>query len=113
MIGGHHVIEEAQAEAFPGFKQPVQIPVAVACEFQQKALLMAAMGDVPELARQEVAVGAWHVALPGALVLLSVTGWQVLGMTIGGGKGATGICVPGRERANGREMVKFRSEWPI
>ena len=23
MIGGHHVIEEAQAEAFPGFKQPM------------------------------------------------------------------------------------------
>jgi hypothetical protein len=63
----------------------MQIPVSVACEFQQKVLLMAAMGDVPELARQEVAVGAWHVALPGALALPSVTSGQAFGMTILGG----------------------------
>ncbi len=63
----------------------MQIPAAVACEFQQKVLLMAAMGDLPELARQEVAVGAWYVALHGALALPSVTSGQAFGMTVLGG----------------------------
>ena len=43
------------------------------------------MGDVPELARQEVAVGAWYAALPGALVLPSVTSCRAFGMTVLGG----------------------------
>jgi hypothetical protein len=38
----------------------MQIALAIPCELEEKFSLMVAVGDVPDVIRQEVAVGARH-----------------------------------------------------
>lgn len=51
MIGGDDVIEHTQAIAFPGLKQPLPPALAVSGELEQKFLLMAAVREMPDIAR--------------------------------------------------------------
>jgi hypothetical protein len=60
VVGRHHVIEHRQTKAFLGLENPVQITPAVARKLQEKFLLVAAMGDVPDVTGQEMAIGARH-----------------------------------------------------
>ena len=64
MIGRHNEIEHYQPESSTGFKQPVHSPVAVFGKFEQPLLFMAAMRDVPDLTRHDVAIGARHNSPP-------------------------------------------------
>ena len=64
MIESHHVVEHAKSKAFLRLEQLVQVTRAIVSEFEQKVLLMAAVGDVPNQTRQEMAVGAWHRFFP-------------------------------------------------
>jgi hypothetical protein len=43
---------------------PAQIGAPVTREFEQKSLLVAAMGDVPDLTGQKVTAGARHGVVP-------------------------------------------------
>ena len=59
MIGRHHVVGHAKPKSFPGLEQPVQITRPIVSELVQE-VLMAAVGDRPDQAGQEMAVGARH-----------------------------------------------------
>ena len=61
MIGRDHVIEHAQTESLLRFEQPVEITASITRKLEQKLSLMAAVGNVPNVMRQEVAVGPWHL----------------------------------------------------
>ena len=67
VVGGHHLVEHAQPEAFLGLEQPAQVTAPVACELEQERLLVAAVGDVLELAGQEMTIGAGHGSLPSSV----------------------------------------------
>jgi hypothetical protein len=54
------VIEDAKTEAFLRFEKPMQIASPVACKLQEKFSLMAAMRDVPEMARKKMTVSSRH-----------------------------------------------------
>jgi len=60
VVGGDDVIEHAQAEALPRLAQPAQIAASVTRELEQERPVVAAVRDVPELARDMVAVRARH-----------------------------------------------------
>ena len=40
--------------------KPLEPPVAVLGEFEQKFLLVTAVRDMPDVAWQEMTMGAWH-----------------------------------------------------
>jgi hypothetical protein len=50
MIAGNVVVEDFYSEALFGLKQPFQPVVSIRGKFQQVFLLMATMGDVPDMA---------------------------------------------------------------
>ena len=56
-----YVIEHAQTESLLRFEQPVEITASLARKPEKKLSLMTAVGDVPNVMRQEVAVGPWHL----------------------------------------------------
>jgi hypothetical protein len=60
VVGSNYVVEYAKAEALPGFEKPPQLVSSVSCKLEKKSLLVAAMGDVPDLTRQEMTIGARH-----------------------------------------------------
>lgn len=60
MITGDGVVEDAQVEATSGLEQPFLAGLSIASEFEEELLAMAAMGEVPNEARAEVAVCARH-----------------------------------------------------
>jgi len=62
MIRRDGVIQHAQAVALPGLKQPVPPALAVPEELEQEFLLVAAVRNMPDVARQKLAVGARHDA---------------------------------------------------
>src|SRR5581483_10550749 len=64
VIGCDNVIQDAQTEAPSCLKDPMQIAAPIARELQEKFPLMAAMRDVPDMAREKVTVCSWH---PGSL----------------------------------------------
>jgi len=61
VVGRDHVIEHAQTEALSRFEEPMQIAASLARKPEKKLSLMTAVGDVPNVMRQEVAVGPWHL----------------------------------------------------
>src|SRR5258708_6616240 len=60
VIGRHHIVEDAQPEALACFVEPAQVAVSVASELEEKVPLVASMGEVPDMARQEVTIGTRH-----------------------------------------------------
>jgi hypothetical protein len=60
MIGGDHVIQDAQAKAFPGSKQPSNPALSIPGKSKQKLFFMTSMGNVPDMARQEMTIGSRH-----------------------------------------------------
>jgi hypothetical protein len=64
VVGGDDVIEHAQPVTLPRFVQPAQIAAPVACEFEQERPVVAAVRDVPELARHMMAIRARHRGNP-------------------------------------------------
>ena len=61
VIGCDDLIEHAKAEALLGVEHPMQIAASLARKPEKKLSLMTAVGDVPNVMRQEVAVGPWHL----------------------------------------------------
>jgi len=69
VIGCDAVIEHAQTEALSRFEEPMQIAASLARKPEKKLSLMTAVGDVPNVMRQEVAVGpVASVFLKGAIL---------------------------------------------
>jgi hypothetical protein len=60
VVAGHYVIKYGKTEALLRLKNPTQIRLPIARKLQEKTLSMAAVSDVPDVARQEMAVGARH-----------------------------------------------------
>jgi len=60
VVGGHHVIQNAQTKAFPGLEKPSQPSPSVPGKLQQKFFLMAAMGNVPDNPRNVMPICSWH-----------------------------------------------------
>jgi hypothetical protein len=60
MVRRDHIVEDEKSETFLSFKEPVDITSTVARKLQEKILLVAAMSNMPDMARQKVAVAAWH-----------------------------------------------------
>jgi hypothetical protein len=62
MVRRNDVIQNTKPIAFLGLKQPMAPTVSISGEFQQKLLFVAAVGNVPDVAGQEMTIGAWHQA---------------------------------------------------
>ena len=62
MIGCDRVIENVQPVALPGLEQPLKPALSVQSELEKELLLMAPMGNVPDLARNVMTVCSWHAA---------------------------------------------------
>ena len=60
MVGGHHVVEHAQAEPLLGFEKPLEIPVAVSRKLEKEFFLMAAVRNMPHITRYVMSVRPWH-----------------------------------------------------
>ena len=62
VIGRHHIVEDAQPEALACFVEPVQVAVSVPRELEGKDPLVAPMGEMPDMTRQEVTIGTRQCA---------------------------------------------------
>jgi hypothetical protein len=60
VIGCDDVIEHAQTEALSRFEEPMQMAASLARKPEKKLSLTTAVGDVPNMVRQKITVGAWH-----------------------------------------------------
>lgn len=60
MIGRHHVIEDLQSIPFPGLIQPLQIAMPIPREFEQELPLVASVGNVPDVSRNEMSLCSGH-----------------------------------------------------
>jgi len=67
MIGGNHVIKYRQAEPLFSLEEPLQPALAVLGKPEQELSLMAAMGDMPYLAWNMMAIRSWHLPPPVSL----------------------------------------------
>ena len=63
VIGGHHVIEHAQAKALTGFKEPADPGLPVTGKFQQKLPRMTAVRQMPDLSPQVIPMCPWPTDL--------------------------------------------------
>src|SRR5258708_269973 len=61
VIGCHNVIEHTKSKALLGFEKPAEITAPIACKLKEKFSLMAAVRDVPNVSRQEIAVSSRHL----------------------------------------------------
>ena len=61
VIGCDDVIEHAQTEALSRFEEPMQIAASLARKREKKLSLMTAVRDMPDVAGQEITVGAGHL----------------------------------------------------
>ena len=60
-----HDLAEVRPEptkAVLGLEQPVQVAISIPRELEQECLLVAAMGDVPDMTRHEMSVRTRHLA---------------------------------------------------
>ena len=64
MVGGHHVVEHAQAEALLGFEKPLEITTPVSAKLQQKSFLVAPVGNVPNVTWDVMPIRPWHPMVP-------------------------------------------------
>jgi hypothetical protein len=64
VIGGSHVIQDTESVAFFSLKQPSDPGPTVIGEFQEKFLLVASMGDMPDMTRQEISIGSRQISPP-------------------------------------------------
>jgi hypothetical protein len=64
VIGGSHVIQDTESVALFGLKQPSDPGPTVIGEFQEKFLLVASMGDMPDMTRQEISIGSRQARSP-------------------------------------------------
>jgi hypothetical protein len=64
MVRRNDVIQNTMPIPIPflGLKQPMAPTVSISGEFQQELGLVAAVGNVPDVAGQEMTIGAWHQA---------------------------------------------------
>jgi glutaredoxin-related protein len=60
MVGGHHIVEHAQAEALLGFEKPLEITTPVSAKLQQKFFLVAPVGNVPNVTWDVMPIRPWH-----------------------------------------------------
>ena len=60
VIAGYGAVEHAEPKALPGLEEPVKVMLPIAGEFEEKSFLMAAVRNVPDMAAQEVTVGAGY-----------------------------------------------------
>ena len=61
VIGCHNVIEHTKSKALLGFEKPAEITAPIACKLKEKFSLVAAVRDVPNVSRQEIAVSSRHL----------------------------------------------------
>jgi hypothetical protein len=73
MTRGRNVIEDTEAKALFGFEKPTNPSPAVICEFKKKILLVASMGDVPDMAGQKITIRSGHLLPP---FLISWPKWR-------------------------------------
>jgi hypothetical protein len=52
--------EQTKAKALARFEQPAEVGAAITGELEQEFTPVAAIGDVPHEAGQEMAIGTWH-----------------------------------------------------
>jgi hypothetical protein len=64
VIGGSHVIQDTESVALFSLKQPSDPGPTVIGEFQEKFLLVASMGDMPDMTRQEISIGSRQAHSP-------------------------------------------------
>ena len=67
VVGGDGVVENIQPKTLLRLEQPLQPALSVPCELEEKLLLMATMGNVPELSRDMMTVGSRHLVFPSFL----------------------------------------------
>lgn len=60
MVRGYHVIKDAGLKPLFGFEQPAQPAISVFHEFEEEFLLVAAMRNVPYLARKVMSISPGH-----------------------------------------------------
>ena len=74
MVGRDHVVEDTEPKALLRLEQPVKITTPITRKLQEKFSLMAAVSNVPDVARYEMAVRSWHLFVLRACVFSSETG---------------------------------------
>ena len=63
-IGGHGIVENVQPVTLLRIEQPLKPTFPIPHEFEKEFLLMATMGDVPDLSGNVMTVGSCHPILP-------------------------------------------------
>jgi hypothetical protein len=63
MVGGHRLIQDRDVKALPRDPEPMHPACSIASEFQQELLLVASVGDVPDVVWHKEPVGSRHVPL--------------------------------------------------
>lgn len=64
VVGSDGVVENIQPKTLLRLEQPLQPALAIPYELQEEFLLMATMGNVPDLSRDMMTVGSRHLVLP-------------------------------------------------
>ncbi len=60
VIGGHHIVEHTRAVPLVSLENPLQISAAVPGKLEQEFLLMAAVGDMPNIPWKVMPIRPWH-----------------------------------------------------
>jgi hypothetical protein len=53
VVGSHHIIEHREAETLLGLEEPAQVTAPIARKLQYKCLVVAAVGEVPDVTGQK------------------------------------------------------------
>ena len=60
MVAGNGVIQERNPELLGGDSQSLTVRLPVHCKSKQKRAVVATVGEVVKVSREDVAVGTWH-----------------------------------------------------
>lgn len=60
VVGRHHIVEDAESKPLLGFEQPSQVAAPITGELEKKRPLVAAVRDMPDVPRNEMAVCTRH-----------------------------------------------------
>src|SRR5262245_47137249 len=58
VVRGDHIVEHTQSKPLPRFEEPVEITPSIKRKLEQKLSLVAAVGNVPDVTREEITLNA-------------------------------------------------------
>jgi len=64
VVASDRVVENIQPKALLRLEQPLKPALPIPCKLKKELLLMATMGNVPNLSRNMVTVGSRHLVFP-------------------------------------------------